>query len=239
MSMVVVSHVSKRYKRGLGIATLKGLFSGELRHAQYFYALKDVTFQVGSGEVLGIIGQNGSGKTTLLSILLGPVYPSSGIIQLNAPVCSMLDLGIGFENNYTGRQNIHQSLQLQGLTKRDVEAVMGNVVEFSECQSIVDTPFKRWSMGERVRLEFAVLTQLRAPIVLIDDILAFVDVQFKKKALAYMGKVVRSGRTVLIVSHTPETLGELAHRVLWLRHGEIAELGKPDAVIQHYLEECG
>jgi lipopolysaccharide transport system ATP-binding protein len=237
--MVIVSHVSKRYNRGISIATLKGLFSGEARHPQQFFALKDVTFSVGKGEVLGIVGQNGSGKTTLLSILLGPVYPTSGIVQLNAPVCSMMDLGIGFENNYTGRQNVYQSLQLQGLTKKEVDTCIENVLEFSECRAIIDTPFKRWSMGERVRLEFAVLTQLRAPIVLIDDILAFVDMQFKNKALAHVGKVVKSGRTVLIVSHTPENLETLAHRVLWLRGGQIAELGEPRVVIQHYLEECG
>lgn len=237
--MIIVSHVSKRYTRGSGIPTLKGLINGEFRHQQEFYALRDVSFTVPRGEVLGIIGANGSGKTTLLSILLGCVSPTSGIIQLNAPVCSMLDLGIGFENNFTGRQNIYQSCQLQGMTKGEVDKHYEEMLDFAECRAIIDTPFKRYSLGERVRLEFAVLTQLAAPIVLVDDILAFTDMHFREKALAHIGRVARSGRTVLLVSHIPDRLTSLAHRVMWLRGGRIAEVGSPEAVIRHYTEECG
>jgi ABC-type polysaccharide/polyol phosphate transport system ATPase subunit len=239
MPVVSVSHVFKEYARGSGIPTLKGLFSGELRHPQHFYALKDVSLSVEHGEVLGIIGANGSGKTTLLSILLGCVYPTSGCVRLEAPVCSMLDLGIGFENNFTGRQNVYQSCQLQGLTKPEVDEHFEEVLDFAECRAIIDTPFKRYSLGERVRLEFAVLTQLTAPIVLVDDILAFADVHFREKALGYIRQVAKSGRTVLLVSHIPDRLEMLAHRVVWLRAGVVAEVGQPQEVIRHYMEECG
>jgi ABC-type polysaccharide/polyol phosphate transport system ATPase subunit len=151
----------------------------------------------------------------------------------------MLDLGIGFENNFTGRQNVYQSCQLQGLTKPEVDEHFEEVLDFAECRAIIDTPFKRYSLGERVRLEFAVLTQLTAPIVLVDDILAFADVHFREKALGYIRQVAKSGRTVLLVSHIPDRLEMLAHRVVWLRAGVVAEVGQPQEVIRHYMEECG
>lgn len=237
--MIAVSHVFKAYRRGSGIPTLRGLISGEFRHPEHFYALRDVSFSVEQGEVLGIVGANGSGKTTLLSILLGCVYPTSGHVRLEAPVCSMLDLGIGFDWAFTGRQNVYQSCQLQGMRKPEVDEHIEEVIDFAECRQIIDTPFKRYSLGERVRLEFGVLTQLTAPIVLVDDILAFADGHFKEKAMGYIRQVARSGRTVLLVSHTPEMLKSLAHRVMWLRAGQIAEVGQPVEVVRHYVEECG
>jgi len=238
-SMVVVSHVSKVYRRGAGIATLKGLLSGDFRNRHEFYALRDVDFEVAPGEVLGIIGANGSGKTTLLSILLGCVCPTEGEVRLRSQVCSMLDLGVGFDNGFTGRQNVYQACQLQGMTHRQVADGFKSMIDFAGVWPIIDTPFKRYSLGERVRLEFAVLTCLDAPIVLVDDILALADVAFGEKALAYIKQVAESGRTVLLVSHTPQRLVPLADRVLWLRGGAVADLGPPGAVVRHYLEAHG
>ena len=237
--VVLVSHVSKAYRRGDGIMTLKGLLSGETRHARQFYALRDVSLGVSRGEVLGVVGANGSGKTTLLSIILGCVYPTSGDVMVGAPVCSMLDLGVGFDNGLTGRQNIYQACQLQGMALRDVSERMDDMVAFAGVREIIDTPFKRYSLGERVRLQFAVLTAMSAPIVLVDDILALADIRFRERALEYIAAVARSGRTVVMVSHIPERLTSLADRVLWLRDGAVAGLGPPDVVVRSYMEAYG
>lgn len=237
--VIKVSHVSKVYRRGAGIATLKGLLSGDHRYDREFYALRDVSFEVRRGEVLGIVGANGSGKTTLLSILLGSVFPSAGSVWVGAPVCSMLDLGVGFENGFTGRQNVYQACQLQGMPKGEVDRLFDEIMGFAGVGDIIDTPFKRYSLGERVRLEFAVLTVMDAPIVLVDDILALADVSFREKALSYIWSVARCGRTVVLVSHIPDRMVQLADRVMWLRGGTIERIGDPGAVVRRYLEDRG
>lgn len=228
---VLVSGLSKLYRRGQTATTLKALVSGHRREDGEFWALKDVSFSVAEGEVLGIVGGNGSGKTTLLQIILGSVYPTSGTVQTHGPVTGMLSSGTGFSEEFTGWENVWQSARILGMTDSEIKARFAQMVEFSEIPHLMTTPLKRFSDGEKVRLAFSVLTQVPSPILLVDDTLAVGDIGFQHKCLEYIKTI---DRTCLIVSHQMPRLLEVCDRVMWLRKGEIVTIGQPDTVISQY-----
>ncbi len=232
--MVTVSHLSKLYRRGQTATTLKAIVSGHWRQDGEFWALKDVSFHVPAGGVMGIIGGNGSGKTTLLQIILGAVYPTSGIVQTNGEVAAMLSIGMGFSEEFTGHENIVQCARLLGLTDREIVDRFAQVVEFSGIPKLMNTPLKRFSDGERVRLAFSVLTQVETPVLLVDDTLAVGDWGFQQKCLDYIKSTVKSGRTCLVVSHQMPRLRQVCDTVMWLRQGEVVDIGGPDRVIKAY-----
>lgn len=213
---IEVRHLSKRYRRG----------------SETFWALRDVSFTSMPGEVLGIIGPNGAGKTTLLCALLGSVHRTSGEIKLSGEIGAMIALGVGFCEDFTGRENVRQSSKLMGIQKINLQAV----AEFSGCQSQMDVPFKRFSNGQKVRLEFAALTQLDAPILLFDEDLSWADAEFRAKALGFIQSAGTHGRTVLVVSHIEDRLRTMCTRVMWMEKGQILEIGEPNEVIDHYLK---
>ena len=201
------------------------------------WALKDVTFDVVAGEVLGIIGQNGSGKTTLLRILSNITEPTGGRALINGRVSSLLEVGTGFHPELTGRENVFLNGTVLGMTRKEVDRKFDEIVDFSGVRKFIDTPLKRYSSGMQVRLAFAVAAHLEPEILLVDEVLAVGDTAFQKKCLGKMGDVVREGRTVLFVSHNMASVLRLCPRSILLHNGEMSVSGETREVINTYTSE--
>jgi lipopolysaccharide transport system ATP-binding protein len=200
-----------------------------------FWALKDVSFEVKKGEVIGIIGRNGAGKSTLLKILSRITSPTEGEVDIYGRVGSLLEVGTGFHPELTGRENIFLSGSILGMRKREIEEKFDEIVKFAEIEKFIETPVKRYSSGMYVRLAFAVAAHLDPEILVVDEVLAVGDVQFQKKCLAKMGDVAQKGRTVLFVSHNMAAIQALCQRGILLESGKIGYSGEVSAVIDHYL----
>ena len=203
---------------------------------QEFWALKDVSFDVQPGEVIGIIGRNGAGKSTLLKLLTRITEPTSGEAIINGRVGSLLEVGTGFHPELTGRENIFMNGTILGMKMREIAAKFDEIVAFSELEKFIDTPVKRYSSGMYVRLAFSVAAHLEPEILLVDEVLAVGDVQFQKKCLGKMGDVARAGRTVLFVSHNMAAVQNLCQRGVWLQHGRLQQIGEIETVVKAYLE---
>jgi len=206
------------------------------REEDAIWALKDISFEVQPGEVLGIIGPNGAGKSTLLKILSRITSPTSGYAELKGRVSSLLEVGTGFHEELTGRENVYLSGAILGMRKREIDADFDRIVEFAGVEKFIDTPVKRYSSGMRVRLGFAVAAHLRPEILLVDEVLAVGDLSFQRRCLGRMGEIGRTGRTVLFVSHNTQAVGRLCSKVLWLEEGGIRAFGRASDVIAHYEE---
>ena len=201
-----------------------------------FWALKDISFTVQPGEVLGIIGRNGAGKTTLLKILTRITEPTSGTAIINGRVASLLEVGTGFHPELTGRENIFLNGSILGMKKDEIARKFDEIVDFAEIHQFIGTPVKRYSSGMYVRLAFAVAAHLDPEILLIDEVLAVGDVEFQKKCLGKMKDVAGQGRTVLFVSHNMTAIKNLCKRVLLIDKGRVTEDGTADGVISRYLD---
>ena len=184
-----------------------------------FWALKDVSFEVKQGEVLGIIGRNGAGKSTLLKILSRITRPTTGYAQMNGRVGSLLEVGTGFHPELTGRENIFLNGAVLGMSRRDIQHKFDEIVAFAEVEYFLDTPVKRYSSGMYMRLAFAVAAHLEPEILVVDEVLAVGDAEFQKKSLGKMGEVAQSGRTVLFVSHNLSAIKSLCNRAILLENG--------------------
>jgi len=201
-----------------------------------FWALKDVSFEIQPGEVVGIIGRNGAGKSTLLKLLSRITEPTTGCIRLRGRVASLLEVGTGFHPELTGRENIFLNGAILGMTKVEIKKKFDEIVAFSEVERFLDTPVKRYSSGMYVRLAFAVAAHLEPEILIVDEVLAVGDAQFQKKCLGKMQDVAReSGRTVLFVSHNMTAVKSLCSRAILLEAGRIETSGDPQAVVRQYL----
>lgn len=210
------------------------------RDGETLWALKDVSFQVEQGEVLGIIGRNGAGKSTLLKILSRVTAPTSGVVKVKGRIASLLEVGTGFHPDLTGRENIYLNGAIQGMTKEEIQRKFDEIVAFAEVEKFVDTPVKRYSSGMYVRLAFAVAAHLESEILLIDEVLAVGDAEFQKKCLGKMGDVAsKEGRTVFFVSHNMQAIQSLCGKVLQLSSGKIVNQGISKQVISQYLAEGG
>jgi lipopolysaccharide transport system ATP-binding protein len=203
------------------------------------WALQDISMDVKEGEVLGIIGKNGAGKSTLLKILSRITYPVCGRAEIRGRVSSLLEVGTGFHQELTGRENIYLNSTILGMTKKEVDRNFEEIVEFAgvEVERFIDTPIKHYSSGMEVRLAFSVAAHLEPEILLVDEVLAVGDAAFQKKCLGKMGEVARQGRTVLFVSHNMGAITELCGRALWLEHGRIKLDGNPSDVVSSYLSQ--
>jgi lipopolysaccharide transport system ATP-binding protein len=201
------------------------------------WALRDVSFEVKQGEVLGIIGRNGAGKSTLLKILTGVTAPTSGQIKAKGRVASLLEVGTGFHPELTGRENIYLNGAILGMKKAEIARKFDEIVAFSEVELFIDTPVKRYSSGMYVRLAFAVAAHLDPEILLVDEVLAVGDAAFQKKCLGKMGDVAKGGRTVLFVSHNMGAITRLCQRSILLTHGMTAFDGDSDAAVRTYLKD--
>jgi lipopolysaccharide transport system ATP-binding protein len=204
------------------------------REPERIWALKDVSFEVMQGEVVGIIGANGSGKSTLLKILSRVIEPTTGRAELYGRVASLLEIGTGFHPDLTGRENIYLNGAILGMTRREINARFDEIVAFAQVDQFLETPVKRYSRGMYVRLAFAVAAHLDHEILIIDEILAVGDTNFQKKCLRKFDEVARSGRTVLFVSHALPTVARLCAHAILLSKGEIHRAGPATEVVQFY-----
>ena len=244
MIAVHAESLSKQFRRGLRADT-------GLRHAlerfvksplsifrrndkESFWALKDVSFEVHEGEVLGLIGRNGAGKTTLLKILSRITRPTSGWADIHGRVGSLLEVGTGFHPELTGRENTFLSGAILGMSRREIENKFDEIVAFAELEKFIDTPVKHYSSGMYVRLAFAVAAHLEPEILLVDEVLAVGDIKFQRKCLGKMGDVARAGRTVVLVTHQMNQIRRLCSRVLWIDAGSIRQNGPTHEVVSAY-----
>jgi len=202
-----------------------------------FWALKDVSFEVKRGEVLGVIGRNGAGKSTLLKILSRITEPTRGRVTLRGRVASLLEVGTGFHPELTGRENIFLNGAILGMTRAEIKQKFDEIVAFAEVEKFLDTPVKHYSSGMYVRLAFAVAAHLEPEVLIVDEVLAVGDAEFQRKCLGKMEEVSRrGGRTVLFVSHNMGVVTSLCPRVIWLDHGSAERDGSARAVIDDYLQ---
>jgi lipopolysaccharide transport system ATP-binding protein len=199
------------------------------------WALKDVSFEVKHGEVLGIIGRNGAGKTTLLKVLCRITEPTEGYAEIHGRVGSLLEVGTGFHPELTGRENIYLNGAILGMKRTEIDSRFDEIVGFAEIEKFLDTPVKRYSSGMYVRLAFAVAAHMEPEILLVDEVLAVGDAAFQKKCLGKMGDVAKEGRTVLFVSHNMGAINRLCSSATWLDGGYIQMLGAAEDVVGAYL----
>jgi len=247
--IIQVRNLSKQYQLGArqaGYGTLRESlvravraplerFRNGRRESEILWALKDVSFEVQPGEVVGIVGRNGAGKSTLLKILSQITDPTSGEIDLYGRVASLLEVGTGFHPELTGRENIYLNGALLGMRKAEIERKFDEIVAFSEVEQFLDTPVKRYSSGMYVRLAFAVAAHLEPEILVVDEVLAVGDAEFQRKCLGKMSDVAKRGRTVLFVSHNMPAVKSLCQRAILLSAGQVALEGDVNTVVNKYL----
>jgi lipopolysaccharide transport system ATP-binding protein len=203
-----------------------------------FWALKDISFEVGQGEVLGIIGRNGAGKSTLLKILSRITEPTTGRAEIRGRVGSLLEVGTGFHHELSGRENIYLNGAVLGMSRREVTRKFDEIVAFSEIEEFLDTPVKRYSSGMYIRLAFAVAAHLETELLIVDEVLAVGDVAFQDKCLGKMNNLSGNGRTILFVSHNMPAVRSLTTSCLYLREGRIVESGPTSRIINRYLDDA-
>ncbi|HSY18935.1 MAG TPA: ABC transporter ATP-binding protein [Candidatus Acidoferrales bacterium] len=200
-----------------------------------FWALKDVSFSVNQGDVVGIIGRNGAGKSTLLKVLSRITEPTTGRIEIDGRIASLLEVGTGFHGDLSGRENIFLNGAILGMTKVEIKRKFDEIVAFSEIEQFLDTPVKRYSSGMFVRLAFAVAAHLEPEILIVDEVLAVGDQAFQKKCLGKMDEVARGGRTILFVSHNMAVMRQLCNKGILLNHGQVMKSGTIGEVVDTYL----
>lgn len=232
-----VSDVRITYKLLKNFSIQKNLLRRDAEDAEEFEAVKGVSFQVEKGEILGIIGKNGSGKSTLLRAIAGVFCPNSGTVDLKGNTISLLSLGLGFKATLSGRKNIFISGMLLGFTEKQIKEKEEEIIEFAELGEFIDRPVKTYSSGMYSKLAFSITCNLETDIILVDEVLSVGDEGFQRKSLAKMESLIQDkDRTVIIVSHSIETLEKLCDRVMWMHEGEIMEIGEPGKVLKQYQQ---
>ncbi|WP_243337940.1 ABC transporter ATP-binding protein [Anaeromyxobacter soli] len=224
------------------VTTLKEAVLGRFRHlrtADEFWALRGVSFHVGPGESVGLVGHNGSGKSTLLKIAAGVLRASEGRVQVEGRVSPMIELAAGFDPELTGRDNIFLNGALMGHTRKEMERKFDRIVEFSELGEFIDMPVKNYSSGMYARLGFAIAVDVEPEILIIDEVLAVGDERFQAKCMDRIRELKGSGCTIFYVSHAMETVAELCERVIVLHHGRVEFDGAPAPAIARYRELQG
>jgi lipopolysaccharide transport system ATP-binding protein len=239
-----VRGLSKRYRLGqtaggknlreaiVGLAKKPTLRKEE---KETLWALRDVSFDVAEGEVVGVVGRNGAGKSTLLKLLSGITHPTGGEMRVRGRVASLLEVGTGFHDELTGRENIYLNGSIMGMPKGDIDAKIDQIIDFSGVHDFIDTPIKRFSSGMKLRLGFAVAAHLDPDILLVDEVLAVGDAEFQKKCLNAMDDLRGGGRTVLFVAHNMAAIENLCPRSIWIESGKIKMEGDTHDVIQQYM----
>ena len=242
---IIVEGLSKQYRIGEQredllqerlVSWVKHSFGkNTLKTPETIWALKDVSFKVEAGEVLGLIGRNGAGKSTLLKILSRITYPTSGTLKVNGRIAALLEVGTGFHGDLTGRENIFLNGSILGMAKKMIEAKLDAIVAFAGVERFIDTPVKHYSSGMFLRLGFAVAAHLDQDVLLVDEVLAVGDAAFQKKCLNAMDEMRSGGRTVLFVSHNMAAVENLCSRALWIDDGQIKLDGKAKDVVASYM----
>ena len=232
---IEVTDLKIRYKCLNRISIRKSLFSMKKSEIDVFEAVKGVSFAVPRGEIMGIVGKNGSGKSTMLRAIAGIFSADEGTIDLHGHTVSLLSIGVGFQKKLTGRENIFLSGMLLGFSEQQILEKMDDIIEFSELGRFVDKPVRTYSSGMYSKLAFSITAILETEIMLIDEVLSVGDVRFKKKSYAKMKQLITNeDRTVIIVSHSTETLEKLCDSILWLHEGKIKMQGSTAEVLPLY-----
>lgn len=229
-----VSHVSIDYKNLMHMSLHQSLLNKDVKRAETIRAVNDVSFKVEKGKILGIVGRNGSGKTTLLRSIAGIFRPDEGTIDTKGNRVSLMAIGIGFNANNTGRENILKSGMLLGCKLDYVKERMEEIIEFSELGDFIDRPVRTYSSGMYSKLSFSVTAILDTDIMLVDEVLSVGDEHFRKKSYQKMEDLMMSNRTVLIVSHATDTLKKFCDQVLWINDGNFVQLGDTEEVLEAY-----
>lgn len=235
MSVAIrVRNLTKKYKLYQKRAERLANAFGKEKNIKEFYALKGVSFEIGKGECVGIIGHNGAGKSTLLKLLTGVAFPTSGEIEINGRLASMLELGSGFNPELTGMENIYFNGSLNGLTKEEIDSRLKDILEFADIGKFIDQPVKNYSSGMFARLAFAVAINVDPDILIVDEILSVGDVGFQVKCMEKFNEFKKKGKTILYVSHGLGTVKKFCDRAIWLQKGEVMDDGNSVIVVERY-----
>ena len=242
-TMIEVKDVSMRFRMANDrINSIKEYAIARLRgKLQYneFEALKHVSFDVKKGEVVGLIGHNGAGKSTILKVISGILKPTEGSVTVRGNIAPMLELGSGFDQELSGRENISLNASILGYTEQQIREHYDDIVEFSELSDFIEMPLKTYSSGMKAKLAFSVATVLKPEILIVDEILSVGDEAFQRKSRARMMEMMSGGTTVLFVSHDMEQIRELCNRVVWMDKGNVRMIGNADEVCSSYFETMG
>lgn len=244
--MIEVDNVSMRFNLGIekGFSLKQGFVDffnlkkrkeKKNKNANQFWALSNVNFEVGKGEVIGFIGSNGAGKSTLLKVIAGVMKPTKGKVNAFGNICPMIELGAGFDMQLTARENIYLNGAVMGYSKELIDSKFDEIVNFSELKDFLDVPVQNFSSGMIARLAFSIATIVEPEILIVDEILSVGDVAFQAKSEAKMMQMIKGGTTVLYVSHSIEAIKKLCNRVVWLEHGVVQKMGGVE-VCQEYLD---
>jgi len=256
--VIKAEHISKQYRLGqVGTGTLShdlkrwwALARGkedpylkigaendrtQAAKSDYAWALRDINFEINQGDTIGIIGKNGAGKSTLLKLLSRVTSPTTGHIKVKGRIASLLEVGTGFHPELTGRENIFLNGAILGMTRKEIHRKFDEIVDFAGVQMYIDTPVKRYSSGMYVRLAFGVAAHLEPEILIVDEVLAVGDAEFQKKCLGKMSDVASHGRTIIFVSHNMQAVQSLCKTAMYLKAGQMADIGPTDKVINNYL----
>ena len=241
MQVISCQAVSKVFRRHLGPKLIRHHLADlfKPRNEELFYALRNVTFSVESGESVAIIGANGAGKSTLLSLATGLALPDTGSITVNGRVAALLELGSGFHPDLTGAENVRLNAALLGFSRKQTDALFDNIVEFSGVGEFINETLRTYSSGMAVRLAFSVAVNLDPDLLIIDEVLAVGDQAFQAKCTARIHELRRNGKTLLFVSHNAAAVLELCDRALWLDHGQLKRSGPAEDVLAAYQADAG
>lgn len=209
---------------------------GRKRYYEEFQALSDVSFEIIRGETIGVIGPNGAGKSTLLQLICGILHPSSGKIIINGKIAALLELGAGFNFEFTGRENVYLNAALLGLTKTEIDECYHRIVSFADIGEFINYPVKTYSSGMVIRLAFAVNLMTTPDLMIIDEALAIGDINFTAKCMSAIKEMQKKGTSIILVSHDMGTIRNLCNRVIYLENGRLIESGPPNVVVEKYIK---
>ena len=236
---IEVKNIKKKFKvyfdKGYGLKE-KILFAGRSKYEER-WVLNDISFKIEKGQAVGLIGKNGCGKSTMLKLISRIIYPTEGTVQINGRVSSLLELGAGFHPDMSGRENIYTNASIFGLTKKEIDNRLNDIIKFSELEEFIDCPVRTYSSGMYMRLAFSVAINVDADILLIDEILAVGDVSFQAKCFERLKEIKKAGTTIVLVSHSPGQIEQICDRAIWIENGKIKEDGLPRFVGESYLAQ--
>lgn len=240
--MIRVDNVSMKFDLGVEASSFKqqfiDLLSGKRKKDKKdFWALKDVSFEIKKGEVVGIIGSNGAGKSTLLKVVSGVMKPTKGKVTVNGAISPMIELGAGFDYELTARENIYLNGAVLGYSKKFINEKFEEIVEFSELRDFLDAPVRNFSSGMVAKLAFSIATVVDPEILIVDEILSVGDIKFQEKSRQKMMSMIKGGTTVLYVSHSLQSIKDLCDKVIWLEHGQVVEIGNTNKICDKYYKE--
>ncbi|MCL2214231.1 MAG: ABC transporter ATP-binding protein [Treponema sp.] len=241
MTVITVKNAAKKFLiyHDKALTLKEKILFKERNHYEERWVLNDVSFDVQKGEALGIIGQNGSGKSTLLKMMTKIMYPDKGSIEMTGRISSLIELGAGFHPDMSGRENIYTNASIYGLTRREIENRVEQIIDFSELEEFIDNPIRTYSSGMYTRLAFSVSIHVDADILLVDEILAVGDAGFQAKCFNKMRDIKASGVTIVIVSHGLGSIEQLCERSIWIKDGYIQKQGSPFDVHPEYMDYMG